>query len=43
MDSSTKVGIGVYSIALFNESGSKHIFSGRESNDHTATAQAQVI
>ena len=43
MDSSTKKGFGVYAIVLFNENGEKYMFSGRESNDHTAKGQAEVI
>ena len=43
MDSSTKVGKGVYTIVLFDENGVKFIFPGRESNDHTAKGQAEVI
>jgi hypothetical protein len=43
MDSSTKIGYGVYAIILFNENGEKFTFPGRESNDHTAKGQAEVI
>ena len=42
MDSSTKIGYGVYTIGFFNDIGAKFLFAGRESNDHTAKAQAKV-
>jgi hypothetical protein len=43
MDSSTKMGYGIYTIVLFNENGEKCMFPGRESTDHTAKGQAEVI